>query len=220
MHYVCGYLFLLFKQDDREFCQINPSQTLMNLQYLPTLIMFIFAWFKTMLACHIISNMLRLICIVFNMWTASASSHCEIITVYCNYHNTSISSSLFVRNSVPPGIPVIAEFWLEHGGGELSNLAWKIMEKPTFHSTGEFFYFLSAEFPFLSTEFPFSERRILGGLLRAPLQFLSAKFAFSECRISIFSTEFAVSEHRILGSLFRAVLGCKICFFWVQNFEF
>ncbi len=56
----------------------------------------------------------------------------------------------------------------------------------------------------LSVEFPFSERRILGGLFRAPLQFLSANFAFSEHRISIFeghissfSMEFAFSERRI-----------------------
>ena len=33
MNYVCGYLFLWFK-DSREFWQINPLQTLMNLQYL------------------------------------------------------------------------------------------------------------------------------------------------------------------------------------------
>ncbi len=34
MNYVCGYLFLRFN-DGCEFCQINPSQTLlvMNLQY-------------------------------------------------------------------------------------------------------------------------------------------------------------------------------------------
>ncbi len=31
--YVCRYLFLRFK-DGREFRQINPSQTLMNLQYI------------------------------------------------------------------------------------------------------------------------------------------------------------------------------------------
>ncbi len=32
MIYVCGYLLLWFK-DGRKFCQINPWQTLMNLQY-------------------------------------------------------------------------------------------------------------------------------------------------------------------------------------------
>ncbi len=32
MNYVCGYLFLRFK-DSREIRQINPSQTSMNLQY-------------------------------------------------------------------------------------------------------------------------------------------------------------------------------------------
>ncbi len=31
MNYVCGYLFLQFK-DSHEFRQINPSQTLMNIQ--------------------------------------------------------------------------------------------------------------------------------------------------------------------------------------------
>ncbi len=33
MIYVCGCLFLRFK-DGHEICQINPPQTLMNLQYL------------------------------------------------------------------------------------------------------------------------------------------------------------------------------------------
>ncbi len=32
MNYVCRYLFLRFK-DSRKYRQINPSQTLMNLQY-------------------------------------------------------------------------------------------------------------------------------------------------------------------------------------------
>ncbi len=32
MNYVCGYLFLRF-EDGSEFRQINPWQTLMNLQY-------------------------------------------------------------------------------------------------------------------------------------------------------------------------------------------
>ena len=64
---------------------ISPNKSLANITeftvFAYPLIMFTIAWFKTMLACHIISNMLRLICIVFNMWTASASSHCEIIAV-------------------------------------------------------------------------------------------------------------------------------------------
>ncbi len=32
MNYVCGYLFFQLK-DGHRFWQINPSQTLMNLQY-------------------------------------------------------------------------------------------------------------------------------------------------------------------------------------------
>ncbi len=32
MDYVCGYLYLQFK-DGHEFCQINPSQALMNLHH-------------------------------------------------------------------------------------------------------------------------------------------------------------------------------------------
>ena len=59
-----------------------------------------------------------------------------------------------------------------------------------------------------------SELKILGGLFRAPLQFLSTNMAFSECRISIlkrkiliFSAEFAYSE-------------CGVCLFWAQNLHF
>ncbi len=81
-----------------------------------------------------------------------------------------------------------AEYRLGHDSVEFPDLAQKITEKQTFHGIGEIFHFLSAEFPF-------SECRILAGLFRAPLQFLTAKLAFSDRRISIF-------EHRI--SIFSA----------------
>ena len=61
------------------------------------------------------------------------------------------------------------EFRPDRGSTELPILAWKIVEKPTFHGIGEVFHFLSTEFPFPSAEFPFSDRRILGGLFRAVL---------------------------------------------------
>ncbi len=65
---------------------------------------------------------------------------------------------------------------------------------------GKISIFLSAEFSifehkttnFLSAEFLFSERRILGGPFRAPLQFSSAKFAFLSAEFLFFSAEFAI----------------------------
>ncbi len=86
----------------------------------------------------------------------------------------------------------------------------KMAERLTFHCIGETFHFGVQNFHFLSEEFPSSERRILGSLFRAPLQFLSAKFEFSECRI--YSVEFAFSEHRILGGLTRVFLSAKLAF--------
>ncbi len=52
----------------------------------------------------------------------------------------------------------------KHGHAELPDLVQKIMEKPTFHGTGEIFHFLSAEFPF-------SEHKIPGSQFRAPYEF-------------------------------------------------
>ncbi len=71
----------------------------------------------------------------------------------------------------------------------------------TFHDIGDIFQFLGAEFPSLSAEFPFSGRRILGGLFKAPLQFLSAKFRLLSVEFRYFSVEFAFCEHGILEGL-------------------
>ncbi len=38
--YVCWYLCFCDFKDGREICQINPSQTLMNLQYMTALLLF------------------------------------------------------------------------------------------------------------------------------------------------------------------------------------
>ncbi len=58
----------------------------------------------------------------------------------------------------------------------------------------------------LSMEFPFLESRILGGLMRTPLQFWAQNLHY-------LSIEFIFSKCRILGDLFRAVYECKFCFF-------
>ncbi len=83
----------------------------------------------------------------------------------------------------------------------------------------KFSIFRVHNFHFLSAEFPFFECRFLGGLYRAPLQFLHTKFAFSEHRI-IFS------ECRILGGVLKqfwsakfAFLECRISICLVQNFD-
>ncbi len=121
-----------------------------------------------------------------------------------------------------------AEFWLEGTSVELPNLAQKKSWKSQLSmALGIFsifwaqnFYFWAWNFHFLSSKFPFSEHRILGSLIRAPLQFLNAKFAFSENGISMTRAVFAFSELRIMGDPFRAVFGCRVCIFGVQNLYF
>ncbi len=85
------------------------------------------------------------------------------------------------------------------------NCPWKIGGKAALNGTGEIFHFLSAKFPFLTPEFPFLKHQILGGLVRARLQFFSAKFAFSDLQFRFSSKKSAFLERRILGSVFTAV---------------
>ena len=120
--------------------------------------------------------------------------------------------------------------------GKISIWRRKMAEKATFHGIDEIFIFcensqnnpfLTTEFHFLHAEFPFSERRILGGLIRTPLQCLRKVHKLN------MSVGFGFSEHRILVDLFSALLRatfaflkakCRsfyhwIWFFWVQNFH-